>query len=88
MSIQKARVWNYVLLPSHKQTGKQVPYIPRHLSTAAVPAASSVILARVSQVGKGSGLASPRSEWQRREEREIQHSREEDFLVHFTGRET
>ena len=45
-----------------------------------------MLLARVSQIGQGSGLASRRREWQRREEREMQNSREADFLVHCTGR--
>ena len=49
-------------------------------------AASTVLLARISQVGQGSGLASRRREWQRREEMEIQNAREADFLVHCTGR--
>ena len=47
--------------------------------------ASTVLLARASQIGQGSGLASRRREWQRREEREMQNSREADFLVHCTG---
>ena len=50
-------------------------------------AASTVLLARVSQVGQGSDLASWRREWQRREEMEMQHSREADFLVRCTGQE-
>ena len=57
------------------------------LFIATVRAASTVLLARVSQIGLGSGIASWRREWQGREEREMQHSREADFLVHCTGRE-
>ena len=67
--------------------GLEVTNIRRRLSTAAVRAASTVLLARISQVGQGSGLASRRREWQRREEMEIQNAREADFLVHCTGRE-
>ena len=37
--------------------------------------------------GQGSGLASRRRECQRREEMEMQHSREADYLVHCTDRE-
>ena len=73
--------------PSDQQMGLEVTNIRRRLSTAAVRAASTVLLARVSQIGQGSGLASKRREWQRREEKEMQHSREADFLVHCTGRE-
>ena len=73
--------------PSDQQMGLEVTNIRRRLSTAAVRAASTVLLARVSQIGEGSGLASRRREWQRREEREMQQSREADFLVHCTGRE-
>ena len=73
--------------PSDQQMGLEVTNIRRRLSTAAVRAASTVLLARVSQIGQGSGMASRRREWQRREEREMQHSREADFLVHCTGRE-
>ena len=68
--------------PSDQQLGFEVTNIRRRLSTAAVRAASTVLLARVSQVDQGSGLASRRREWQRREE----HSREADLLVHCTGR--
>ena len=74
--------------PSDQQMGLEVPNIRSCLSTAAVRATSSVLfLARVSQIGQGSGLASRRREWQRREEMEMQHSREADFLVHCTGQE-
>ena len=73
--------------PSDQQMGLEVTHIRRRLSTAAVRAASTVLLARVSQVGQGSGMASRRREWQRREEMEMQHSREADFMVHCTGQE-
>ena len=73
--------------PSDQQMGLEVTNIRRRLSTAAVRAASTVLLARVSQVGQGSGMASRRREWQRREEMEMQHSREADFMVHCTGQE-
>ena len=63
----------------------EVTNIQRRLSTAAVRAASTVLLARASQIGQGSGMASRRREWQQREEREMQHSQEADFLVHCTG---
>ena len=38
-------------------------------------------------MGEGSGLASKRREWQRREEWAIAHSREADWIVHSTGKE-
>ena len=72
--------------PSDQQMGLEVTNIRRRLSTAAVRAASTVLLARASQIGQGSGLASRRREWQQREEREMQNAREADFLVHCTGR--
>ena len=65
----------------------EVTNIQRRLSTAAVRAASTVLLARASQIGQGSSMASRRRECQRREERETEHSGEVDFLVHCTGRE-
>ena len=62
--------------PSPQQMGLEVTVIRRRLSTAAVRAANTVLLARMSQVGEGSGIASKRREWQRREERVMEHSRE------------
>ena len=73
--------------PSDQQMGLEVTNIRRRLSTAAVCAASTVLLARLSQIGQRSGMASRRREWQRREEGELEHSREAGFLVHCTGRE-
>ena len=73
--------------PSDQQMGLEVTNIRRRLSTAAVRAASTVLLARLSQIGQRSGMASRRREWQPWEERELEHSREADFLVHCTGRE-
>ena len=73
--------------PSSQQLGQEVTTIRRRLSTAAVRAANAVLLARLSQVGEGSGLAGRRREWQRREERAMEHEREADWLVHSTGRE-
>ena len=73
--------------PSPQQMGLEVTAIRRRLSTAAVRAANTVLLARMSQVGEGSGLASKRREWQRREERVMEHGREADWLLHTTGRE-
>ena len=67
--------------------GLEVTAIRRRLSTAAVRAANTVLLARLSQVGEGSGLAGRRREWQRREERTMAHGREADWMVHTTGRE-
>ena len=72
--------------PSPQQMGLEVTNIRRRLSTAAVRAANTTLLARMSQVGEGSGLASKRREWQRREERQMEHSREADWLLHTTGR--
>ena len=57
--------------PSNQQMGLEVTNIRRRLSTAAVRAASSVLLARVSKIGQGSGLASRRRDRQRREEMEM-----------------
>ena len=73
--------------PSDQPMELDVTNIRRRLSTEEVGAASSILLARVSQIGQESGLASRRREWQRREEREMQNFREADFLVHCTGRE-
>ena len=67
--------------------GLEVTAIRRRLSTAAVRAANTVLLARLSQVGEGSGLAGRRRKWQRREERTMAHGRETDWMVHTTGRE-
>ena len=52
--------------PLPQQMGLEVTAIRRRLSTAAVRAANTTLLARMSQVGEGSGLASKRQEWQRR----------------------
>ena len=46
--------------PSPQQLGLEVTAIRRRLSTAAVRGANTVLLARISQVGEGSGLASRR----------------------------
>ena len=46
--------------PSPQQMGLEVTAIRRRLSTAAVRGANNVLLARMSQVGEGSGLASKR----------------------------
>ena len=73
--------------PSAQQMGLEVTAIRRRLSTAAVRAANTVLLARLSQVGEGSGLAGRRRKWQRREERTMAHGREADWMVHTTGRE-
>ena len=62
--------------PSVQQMGLEVSAIRRRLSTAAVRAANTVLIARLSQVGEGSGLASRRRQWQRREERAMEHGRE------------
>ena len=53
--------------PSPKQMALEVSNIRGRLSTAAVRAANTVLVARMSHVGEGSGLASKRREWQRRE---------------------
>ena len=73
--------------PSAQQMGLEVTTIRRRLSTAAIKGANTVLLARLSQVGEGSGLASRRREWQRREEKAMAHGREADWEVHTTGRE-
>ena len=70
--------------------GLEVTAIRRRLSTAAVRAANTTLLARMSQVGEGSGLASKRREWQRREKRQrekrqMEHSREADWLLYTSG---
>ena len=57
--------------PSPKQMGLEVSNIRRQLSTAAVGAANTILVARMSQVGEGSSQAS-----KRREERAMAHSRE------------
>ena len=72
---------------SAQQMGLEVSAIWHRLSTATVRAANTVLIARLSQVGEGSGLASRRRQWQRREERAMEHGREADWEVHTTGRE-
>ena len=59
----------------------EVSNIRRRLSTAAARADKTVFVARMLQVEEGSGLAS-----KGREERNMEHSREADWLVHTTGR--
>ena len=73
--------------PSAQQMGLEVTAMRRRLSTAAVRGANTVLLARMSQVGEGSGIASKRRQWQRREERLMEHAREADWLVHCSGQE-
>ena len=73
--------------PSPQQMGLEVTAIRRRLSTAAVRGANTVLLARMSQVGEGSGIASKRRQWQMREERLMEHAREADWLVHCSGQE-
>ena len=73
--------------PSAQQMGLEVTAIRRRLSTAAVRAANTVLIARLSQVGEGSGMASKRRQWQRMEERAMEHGRDADWEVHTTGRE-
>ena len=73
--------------PSSQQMGLEVTAMRRRLSTAAIRASNTVLVARLSQVGEGSGLAGRRREWQRREERAMAHGREADWEVHTTGRE-
>ena len=68
--------------PSAQQMGLEVTAIRRRLSTAAIRAANTVLLARLSQVGEGSGLAS-----RRRSRRAMSHGKEADWQVHTTGRE-
>ena len=72
--------------PAH-QMGLEIAGIRRRLSTAAIRAANTVLIARMSQVGEGSGLAGKRREWQRREESIMAQSKEADWLVHTTGQE-
>ena len=73
--------------PSNQQMGLEVTDIRRRLSTAAVRAANTVLISRMSQVGEGSGLAGKRREWQRREEMLMVRARETDWVVHSTGQE-
>ena len=67
--------------------GLEVTNIRRRLSIAAVRAANTVLISRMSQVGEGSGLAGKRREWQRREEMLMMRARETDWVVHSTGQE-
>ena len=53
----------------------------RRLSTAAIRANNVLLLQRAGQIGEGSGLASKRRSWQRREERRMLMEREADWLV-------
>ena len=73
--------------PSAQQMGIEVAMIRRRLSTAAIRAANTVLMARLSQVGECSGLASKRREWQRREEITLNHEKEADWMVHTTSQE-
>jgi hypothetical protein len=56
-------------------------------STAAVLANSTVLLARMGQVGEGSGLVAKRRAWQQREERRMELKRQADWLVATSGQE-
>ena len=73
--------------PSPHQLGLEVAVIRRRLSTAAVRANNVLLLQRAGQIGEGSGLASKRRSWQRREERRMLMEREADWLVATTGQE-
>ena len=73
--------------PGPHQLGLEVSTIRRRLSTAAVRAANSVLLARMGQVGEGSSLAAKRRGWQKLEERRMKLQQEGDWLVTTTGRE-
>jgi hypothetical protein len=73
--------------PGPHQMGLEVSTIRRRLSTAAVRAANTTLLARMGQVGEGSSLAGKRRAWQRMEERAMQLQQEGDWLVTTTGRE-
>ena len=73
--------------PGPEQMGLEVTKIRRRLSTAAVRAANTVLLARIGQVGEGSGLASKRRAWQKMEERHMMLQQEGDWLVASTGQE-
>ena len=73
--------------PGPHQMGLEVTTIRRRLSTAAVRANNTLLLARMGQVGEGSSLASKRRAWQRTEERAMSLQQEADWLVNTTGRE-
>ena len=66
------------MAPSTQQMGLEVTAMRRRLSTAAIRASNTMLVARQSQVGEGSGLAERRRELQRREERAMGHGREAD----------
>ena len=61
--------------------GIDVAKVRRRLSLAAVRANNTVLLARLGQVGEGSGLARRRRAWQMREEGQVVRQREADWLV-------
>ena len=73
--------------PSPYQLGVEVFTIRKRLSLAAVRANNTLLLARLGQVGEGSGLAGKRRSWQRMEERQVVLQREADWLAVTTGRE-
>ena len=73
--------------PAPNQLGLEVTLIRRRLSAAAIRAANGVLLARMSQVGEGSGMAGRRREVQRKEEMAMCHQKEADWAVKVTGQE-
>ena len=73
--------------PSPYQLGVEVGTVRKRLSIAAARANATLLLARMGQVGEGSGLAGNRRAWQRQEERRMQLQREADWLVDVTGQE-
>ena len=66
---------------SPHQLGLEVAVIRRRLSTVAIRANNVLLLQWADQIGEGSGLASKRWSWQRREERRMLMEREADWLV-------
>ena len=59
--------------------------VRKRLSTAAARANATLLLARMGQVGEGSGLAGNRRAWQRQEERRMQLQKEAYWQIGSVG---
>ena len=73
--------------PGPHQLGLETTVIRRRLSSAAVKAANSCLIGRLSQIGEGGGLAGKRRQQQRQEEWEMSLQKEADWVSRMAGKE-
>ena len=73
--------------PGPHQLGLETTVMRRRLSSAAVRAANSCLIGRLSQIGEGGGMAGRRREQQRQEEWEMSLQREADWVSRMAGQE-